>query len=209
MRTIFLIFLLTFASFNSFNASAQQEGFIGEVRLFAGNFAPRGWVFCEGQKVSIQKNQALFSILGTTYGGDGRTNFSLPNLQGPRSGSTNTASTSSNNTPKKSISGGKSVNVEFVNKTRQEVSAFWLDWNGKPTFYGSIEPGKTWKIASGLKQVWAFRHGKKEVCHIELVEGKSTYDVQPTYTPSSSSSSANGAQLKYIICIQGVFPSRN
>ena len=55
---------------------------LGEVMVFAGNFAPKGWAVCNGQLLSIQQNQALFSILGTTYGGDGVENFALPNLQG-------------------------------------------------------------------------------------------------------------------------------
>lgn len=59
-----------------------MEGTIGEIRGFAGNFAPRTWSFCEGQFVSISANQALFSIIGTTYGGDGRTTFALPDLRG-------------------------------------------------------------------------------------------------------------------------------
>ncbi|MHA7055903.1 phage tail protein [Aquimarina sp. M1] len=59
-----------------------MEGTIGEVRMFAGNFAPRNWALCEGQLLSINSNQALFSILGTTYGGDGRTSFALPDLRG-------------------------------------------------------------------------------------------------------------------------------
>ncbi len=50
--------------------------------MFGGNFAPRGWSFCDGQLLAISQNQALFSILGTTYGGDGRTTFALPDLQG-------------------------------------------------------------------------------------------------------------------------------
>ena len=57
-----------------------MEGFLGEVRIFAGNFAPRSWAFCEGQLLPISQNSALFSILGTTYGGDGRTTFGLPDL---------------------------------------------------------------------------------------------------------------------------------
>jgi len=56
--------------------------YIGEIQLFAGNFAPTGWAFCNGQLLSIAANTALFSILGTTYGGNGTTNFALPNLQG-------------------------------------------------------------------------------------------------------------------------------
>jgi len=59
-----------------------MEPFIGEIRMFGGNFAPRGWALCNGQLMSIAQNTALFSILGTTYGGDGRTTFALPNLQG-------------------------------------------------------------------------------------------------------------------------------
>lgn len=59
-----------------------MNGVIGEIRGFGGNFAPRAWAFCEGQLLSINANQALFSILGTTYGGDGRTTFALPDLRG-------------------------------------------------------------------------------------------------------------------------------
>ncbi len=58
----------------------MQDGTIGEIRLFAGNFAPRYWSFCNGETLDIQTYTALFSILGTQYGGDGRTNFQLPNL---------------------------------------------------------------------------------------------------------------------------------
>ncbi|MDF1696820.1 MAG: tail fiber protein [Saprospiraceae bacterium] len=56
--------------------------FIGQIIMFGGNFAPRGWAFCQGQLLPIAQNTALFSILGTTYGGDGRTTFALPDLQG-------------------------------------------------------------------------------------------------------------------------------
>ena len=59
-----------------------MEGNIGEIRGFGGNFAPRAWAFCQGQLIAISQNTALFSILGTTYGGDGRTSFALPDLRG-------------------------------------------------------------------------------------------------------------------------------
>ncbi|QAY67085.1 phage tail protein [Paenibacillus protaetiae] len=59
-----------------------MEPFLGEIRMFAGNYPPRGWALCNGQLLAISQNTALFSILGTTYGGDGRSNFALPNLQG-------------------------------------------------------------------------------------------------------------------------------
>ena len=60
----------------------MSEPFISEIRIMSFNFAPRGWAFCNGQLLPIAQNQALFSLLGTTYGGDGRTTFALPNLQG-------------------------------------------------------------------------------------------------------------------------------
>ena len=60
----------------------MPEPFIAEIRIFAGNFAPRGWAFCNGQLLPINQNQALFSLLGTTYGGDGQTTFALPDLRG-------------------------------------------------------------------------------------------------------------------------------
>lgn len=60
----------------------MSEPFVGEIRMFAGNFAPRGWAFCDGQLLAVSQNDALFSLLGTIYGGDGRTTFGLPGLRG-------------------------------------------------------------------------------------------------------------------------------
>ena len=59
----------------------MADQFVAEVRLFAGNFAPRGWAFCNGQLLPISQNTALFSLLGTTYGGNGQTNFALPDFR--------------------------------------------------------------------------------------------------------------------------------
>lgn len=60
----------------------MSESYLGEIRMFAGNFAPLGWALCNGQLLSISENEALFALLGTTYGGDGQTTFALPDLQG-------------------------------------------------------------------------------------------------------------------------------
>ena len=59
----------------------MPEPYVGEIRMFAGNFAPNGWMFCEGQTLPISENDALFTLIGTTYGGDGQETFNLPNLQ--------------------------------------------------------------------------------------------------------------------------------
>jgi microcystin-dependent protein len=60
----------------------MSNPFVAEIRIFPFNFAPRGWAFCDGQIMPISQNTALFSLLGTTYGGDGKSNFALPNMQG-------------------------------------------------------------------------------------------------------------------------------
>ena len=59
----------------------MAQPYIGEIRMFAGNFAPAGWAFCDGQLIPISENDALFTLIGTTYGGDGQETFALPNLQ--------------------------------------------------------------------------------------------------------------------------------
>src|SRR3954453_14975759 len=58
----------------------MAQPYVGEIRMFAGNFAPNGWMFCEGQQMSISENDVLFQLIGTTYGGDGEESFNLPNL---------------------------------------------------------------------------------------------------------------------------------
>ncbi|HLO31906.1 MAG TPA: tail fiber protein [Anaerolineales bacterium] len=60
----------------------MSQPFIGEIRIFGGNFAPAGWAFCNGQLMPISENDALFTLIGTTYGGDGQETFGLPDLQG-------------------------------------------------------------------------------------------------------------------------------
>jgi microcystin-dependent protein len=60
----------------------MAQPYVGEVRMFAGNFAPAGWMFCEGQLLPISENETLFNLIGTTYGGDGQSTFALPDLRG-------------------------------------------------------------------------------------------------------------------------------
>jgi microcystin-dependent protein len=63
-----------------------MDEYIGIVKLYAGTFAPKGWAYCDGQLMSIEQNSALFSLLGTTYGGDGKSTFALPSLEDVKSG---------------------------------------------------------------------------------------------------------------------------
>jgi microcystin-dependent protein len=141
---------------------ASQEGMIGEVRLFAGNFAPRGWAKCEGQLLPISSYSALFSILGTTYGGDGRTTFALPDLRGR-------AAIGPGNGPGLS-------NVNLGSKLGQESAQV-----------------KAQTIYTPTKQVAENRNFLTK-----QVGNPTTIDLQQ---PSLA--------VNYIICLQGVFPSRN
>ena len=83
-----VVICLSFIGFNSSNKNTtetpvqEMSGYLGEVRMFAGNFVPAGWAYCDGQLLPIASNQALFSIIGTMYGGDARTTFALPDLRG-------------------------------------------------------------------------------------------------------------------------------
>ncbi|MGB4844615.1 MAG: tail fiber protein [Ferruginibacter sp.] len=77
--SLFIVFCLVTLVSTKTNA---QEPFLAEIRMFAGNFAPRGWAFCHGQELAISQYTALFSLLGTMYGGDGRKTFALPDLRG-------------------------------------------------------------------------------------------------------------------------------
>lgn len=81
MKKIIVAVSLLFCTLFGFRAQAQTP-YIGEIKMFAGNFAPQGWAICSGQLLSIAQNTALFSILGTTYGGNGQTTFALPDLRG-------------------------------------------------------------------------------------------------------------------------------
>lgn len=79
MKTKLYILLIGFMC--AFSAYAQ-DSYIGEIKLFAGNYAPQGWALCNGQIIPIAQNQALFAVIGCTYGGNGSTTFALPDLQG-------------------------------------------------------------------------------------------------------------------------------
>jgi len=81
-KGIFSLVILAGLLMINTTAAKAQEGMMGEIKIFAGNFAPRGWMLCQGQILAISQYSALFSILGTTYGGDGRTTFALPDFRG-------------------------------------------------------------------------------------------------------------------------------
>ena len=82
IKLLLLVCVFSLPSFSNAELKAQEEPFIGQLAVFAGNFAPSNWAFCDGQLLPINEYQALYSLIGTAYGGDGRTNFALPDLRG-------------------------------------------------------------------------------------------------------------------------------
>ncbi|MGV8804793.1 MAG: phage tail protein [Polaromonas sp.] len=172
-----------------------QDCMMGELRMFAGNFAPRNWALAQGQIMSIQQNTALFSILGTTYGGDGRTTFGLPNLSsrvpvgvgaGPGL------------TPR---SLGEQGGSETVTLTSGQLPSH------THTLSVSSSPATTGVPAAGTalaasQNAGAYGSGvPNTVLHSASVGIAGSSQPVPTLPPYLG--------MNYIICLYGIFPQRN
>ena len=199
MNTTKKIIVLLFISFFMSNTSvkAQQEGFIGEVKMFAGNFAPRGWALCQGQLLPISSNTALFSILGTIYGGDGRTTFALPDLRGR-------APIGQGNGPGLSTRRIGSIGgVEAVTLSINEIPAHSHATQVQVTTTvgrgeGTTQPQNNF-IANGGSYATSATSGAilNGVSSSSVGGGQAHTNLQPFLT------------INYIISLQGLYPSRN
>lgn len=205
-----------------------MEEFIGTIKLFAGNFAPRGWAFCQGQVLTIGKHEALFSLLGTTYGGDGKANFALPDLRsrvpvgtGQREGYTNVSlglqvgteqtTITSDNLPAKSLNvtitglsvktTGASVEIPVSN-----VIDDLLKSSPSEGFLAPPDPSSF--IYSETNN--AIYSGKAIPVNLGTMSIDGTAKVEVTGKgdqPFSNIQPSLG--LNYIICLEGIYPSRN
>jgi microcystin-dependent protein len=173
----------------------MSEPFIGQIVLFAGNFAPRGWAFCNGQLISIATNTALFSILGTTYGGNGTTNFALPDLRGrvPMH-----AGTGPGLTPRSlgELSGSESVTLlstQIPVHNHPLVASTATPTTDNPA--GALLPVGTSRIyaAPGSPGLTAMAPQS-----VGLAGGSQPHDNLQPFTC-----------LHFIIALEGIFPSRN
>lgn len=175
----------------------MSEPFIAEVRIFAGNFAPRSWAFCNGQLLPISQNTALFSLIGTIYGGDGRTTTALPNLQGrapmhPGRGPGLTSRTI-----------GQRGGTETVPITEAQMPSHHHAVLAAGTAAGPENtPANNLPVISGGRGA-ASRYGLGAQVNMssKTVEsfggGQPHYNMQPYLT------------LNYIIALQGLYPSRS
>lgn len=190
-----------------------QTGFLGEVRIFAGNFAPRSWALCEGQLLPIAQNTALFSILGTIYGGDGRTTFALPDLRGRLPLSSGTGPGLS--TYREGARGGQNshtlTQLEMPSHTHGATAAitgtFGVATNTETTNTGEAAGNVLGEAAANI-------YNSSPAEPTELLGGvQNSLGVNVTINNAGGSIAHENRMpylaINYIIAIQGTFPSRN
>jgi microcystin-dependent protein len=174
----------------------MSDGFIGEIRMFGGNFAIRDWAICDGQLLAISSNSALFSILGTTYGGDGRTTFALPDLRGraPMHAGNGPGLTSRN------IGQRGGVETEILSQAAMPAHNHTLSASTLPA--SSTQPTTQSRFS---RSVGGFAYDDTAVANVPLDGG--------TVGNAGLNQQHNNVQpflaINYIICLQGIFPSRS
>ena len=168
----------------------MAQPYVGEIRMFGGNFAPAGWMFCEGQLLPISENETLFNLIGTTYGGDGESTFALPDLRG--------------RVPLHFGNGtqlGETGGVETVTLTTSQIAAHGHPLLASLTKGAQNPPAQQVLAQSGTQN--AFPYGT---------------DVPPATLNPGSISSVGGSQphdnfqpylcVDFIISLFGIFPSQ-
>ncbi len=192
-KAIIILGLLSCLCFtHSVNA---QDAILGEIKMFAGNFAPTGWAKCEGQLLSIAQNSALFSLLGTTYGGDGESTFGIPDLRGrvplgPGTGS----GLSSKALGQNSGSETNTLSVAQMPRHNHAINAVSADGN-KSTPSGNL-PAST------------------KLLDPEYSDGSATITMNSNMVANTGDgASVNNMQpylsVTFIIAVVGIYPSQN
>lgn len=170
----------------------MSEPFLAEIRMVGFNFAPRGWAFCDGQILPINQNQSLYSLLGTTYGGDGRTSFALPDLR--------------SRTPIHRTDGfqlGQKGGAETVTLTAAQIAAHSHAVKASSTA-GDLRAGSGRVLAQSTTGSLAYR---------EPEAGSNTALRSGTVTNAGGGQAHDNMQpfttVSFTIALQGLFPSRN
>lgn len=184
-----------------------MEGYIAEIRMFAGNFEPKYWAYCQGQILSITQNTALFSLLGTTYGGNGQTTFGLPDLrgrvpvgtgQGP--GLSNVVLGELSGTPTNSLTVN---NLPAHNHTATGTVTPAASTGGRGVTTTNVPTNNFPAQTAEGTNIYATSSN--------VAMGQST--VQVTVGVTGSNVPVNNMQpylgMNYIICLYGIYPSRN
>ncbi|HLY64688.1 MAG TPA: tail fiber protein [Chloroflexota bacterium] len=172
--------------------------FLGEIKLFGGNFAISGWAQCTGQLISIQQNTALFSLLGTMYGGNGTSNFGLPDLQGRAAGQVG---------PNTYQVQGMKLGAENVSLTQQNYPSHSHTFAANGTPVSGTAPANNFLAgATGTSQIYVTAQGATA----QPLNNGATPEIG--MAPGGSVAHQNMQPylaMTYLIAMQGVFPSRN
>jgi microcystin-dependent protein len=173
----------------------MSNQFVGEIKIFAGNFAPKGWAFCDGQILSISQNTALFSLLGTFYGGNGQSTFALPNLQG----SAPIHQGQGNGLSEYFI--GQQGGSQFVTLLQSEMPFHTHTAQANSAGGGQISP---------VGNIWSSLAGRTPP---PLYASSANTQMNPMATAIAGGSLPHNNMspylvLNFIIALQGVFPAR-
>jgi microcystin-dependent protein len=172
-----------------------MDPYIAQVLIFAGNFAPRDWAFCDGQLISIEENTALFALIGTIYGGNGQNSFGLPDLRGRVPVGTGS------NSPLGSIPEGQAAGSETVTLTLTQIPSHTHTLKGVTEVGTSIIPTGNFLANTGaLDREYALTGTQTDMnagAISTVGENQPHTNMQPYLA------------LNYVICLYGIFPSRN
>ena len=177
-----------------------MEGTIGEIRMFAGTFAPRNWAFCSGQLMAISQNTPLFSILGTTYGGNGQTTFALPDFRSRSAVGTGQGPGLSD------VSLGEQSGEENVTLLSTQMPAHSHGLNVANSPADTSTPGNTTSLAVVTDVTENAMNSFKAVAPTTPLHNQSISSVGNSQ-PHNNRPPYLG--MNYIICLFGIFPSRN
>jgi microcystin-dependent protein len=172
----------------------MSNPFVAEIRIFPFNFPPKGWAFCDGQLLPISQNTALFSLLGTTYGGDGKSNFALPNLQG-------SAPMHPGQGPGLSLHDlGETSGSDTVTLLQSEM----------PAHTHGVQASTSPDQLTPVNNAWA--SGQKGFGNVYAPPGNNANMSPAATSPAGGSQPHNNLQpyltLNFCIALQGVFPPR-
>lgn len=177
--------------------------YLGEIRLFAGNFQPRGWAFCDGRLLSIAQDSALFSLLGTIYGGDGQSTFGLPDLRG------RVPLNQGQGPGLSSYTIGQAAGTQTVTLQTSQMPAHSHALVATTATGSVTTPGPSVMLATPVEAGVS--------TSLYVVPGTSTVNQAPM--AAQSITAAGGSQphenmmpyqsINYIIALEGIFPSRN
>jgi microcystin-dependent protein len=179
----------------------MSDPFVAEIRIFPFNFPPKGWAFCDGQLMAISQNTALFSLLGTTYGGDGRSTFALPNLQGSVPMHPNSDGT------------GQGLSQHFLGE-ESGVAAVTLLTSEMPLHAHNVGRAldqlgnSTTPVGSIWAQVGSVRATVNSYNPGPPTGAMKTDVIQPTGSSFPHNNMQPYLTLNFCIALQGVFPAR-